>query len=607
MPSVTLEEAAAQFLDRPRRGPDAAAESREVRRFVAAFGAARLLAEIRPGQVEDYEKRFLPGSNGDTDMARALRSNHAAQAHLRAVQTFLRWARRQDLTALDLAAVIKLPAKSAVNTPEKHLHVDKSLRLRDKPASFYHDTGRPPAGVRLGIDFGTSNTSVALFDGRRVTLFPIDPANYAPQTCRSLLYLKRAGGRFIGKEALKTFFADNADRAHHWVRQIVGQHEYISESTKVGNFYLDVDEATPGRFFESLKTGLRASITISTLLLDPPPAKGVPPTGAMYNVEDLIGEFLAEVKERAEASVGGRVDEIYLGRPVHFSLEPGIDESAAAHLQAAATAAGFRQVIFEYEPVAAAYNYELTLKEPQNVLVFDFGGGTLDVTVMRMGGGAPATILSLDGVPVGGDDLDHRIMEGKLLKYFGQGLTLGPDRQEFPRHILERITRWQTIRELDNATTMQFLRESEAGASSPRVIRALRTLIAHDLSLPLYEEIERAKIELSTQEETRLRMFNRDIAINERITRAEFERLIVQELATIGACVDRAVVMSGLRPEQIDVVLRTGGSSSIPAFVRLLESRFGAAKIRKQDVFTGIAAGLSVAGYRSLHASATPA
>src|SRR6476661_10188975 len=112
MSSVTLEEAAAQFLDRPRRGPDAVAEAREVRRFVAAFGAAQVLAAVRPGQVEDYEKRFVPGWNEDTDMARALRSNHAAQAHLRAVQTFLRWARRQDLTPVDLGAAIKLPAKS---------------------------------------------------------------------------------------------------------------------------------------------------------------------------------------------------------------------------------------------------------------------------------------------------------------------------------------------------------------------------------------------------------------------------------------------------------------------------------------------------------------
>jgi hypothetical chaperone protein len=166
--------------------------------------------------------------------------------------------------------------------------------------------------------------------------------------------------------------------------------------------------------------------------------------------------------------------------------------------------------------------------------------------------------------------------------------------------MLDRITRWQTIRELDNPKTLQFLREVESTASSPRAIRALRTLIAYDLSLPLYEEIERAKIDLSSKEETLIRMYNRDIAITERITRAEFEHLIAPELAGIGVCVDRAVAASGLQPEQIDVVLRTGGSSSIPAFVRLLESRFGPAKIRKQDVFTGIAAGLGIAGYRSL-------
>lgn len=596
----TLDDAVTQFLARPKRGSveTAHAETREVQKFAGALGRTQTVAAIQPGQIEDYVKRFVTGWNSETDMARALRSNPAAQTHLRAVQILLRWLRRQGWTATDLATVIKLPAKSTANAPNKNLYLDKSLRLRAQPPSFYHDNGLPPAEVRLGIDFGTSNTSIGLFDGQRVQLFPIDPANYAPHTCRSLLYMQRRGGRFIGKDALKTYFADNADRVHRWVRQIVGRHEYVSESIKTGNFYLDVDEAEPGRFFESLKTGLRSTMTVNTLLLDPSPAHGSPPSGVMYSVEDLIGEFLAEVKQRAEATLGRRIDSIYLGRPVHFSSDPAIDAAAVAHLERAAASAGFRDVTFEYEPVAAAFDYEQRLTEPQTVLVFDFGGGTLDVTVMRLGGGSAPVILSLDGVAIGGDDLDSRIMQGKLLKYFGEGVTLGPHRQEFPRHMLERITRWQTIRELDNPKTLDFLREQEAGASSPRAIRALRTLIAHDLSLPLYEEIERAKIDLSSHEETTLRMFNRDIAINERITRAEFERLIADELVAIGVCVDRVVAASGLAPAQIDTVLRTGGSSSIPAFVRLLESRFGAAKIRRQDVFTGIAAGLSIAGYR---------
>ncbi len=576
---TTLDDAATRFLARPRRAADPAAEDREIRKFVGAIGLTRACAALTPGQIEDYERRFVRGGAADTDLARALRSNRPAQEHLRHVQAFLRWLAREHLTPSNLASVIKLPARAAAGTPDKNLYLDKSLRLKSKPESFYHPApDRPTARVRLGIDFGTSNTSVALFDGRTVRLFPIDPAHYAPQTCRSLLYMRRGGDRFIGREALKQYFGDNTDRPHRWVRQIVGQHEYVAEFTKVGNFYLEVDEAEPGRFFESLKTGLRTHMTLNTLLMDPPPPKGTPPSGTMYSVEDLIGEFLAEVKERAEAALGGRVDEIYLGRPVHFSLDPEVDAAAAEHLQAAARLAGFSGVAFEYEPVAAAFNYESSLSAPQHVLVFDFGGGTLDVTVMRLGGGDPARILSLDGVPIGGDDLDQRIMEGKLLKYFGQGVTIGPGRHDFPRHMLERITRWQTVRELQNQTTLQFLREAELTASSPRAVRALRTLITYDLALPLYEEIERAKIDLSTHEEAQIRLFNRDIAINERITRGEFEALIGAELAAIGACVDRVVAAAGLAPEQIDVVLRTGGSSSIPAFVRLLEARFGPRK-----------------------------
>jgi hypothetical chaperone protein len=599
----TLAAAAEAFRERPRRGATAettAAESRELTKFVAALGGMTPLAQLTPGQIEDYQRRFIPRARADEDMAKAIRNNRLAVEHLRVVQTFLRWLGTHGHASPDLAKALRVPPKR--EAVEKGIIRDLTLRIRDNPHYFYTPRVDSPAPVRLGIDFGTSNTSVALFDGQRVRLLPIDPANYSPQTCRSLLYLKRAGGRMIGKGALQQLFADNSDmRPRRWIRQPVGDYEFIgSEMFYVATHYLEVDADEPGRFFESLKTGLRTKATVQTLLLDTMPPKGTPPTGMMFSVEDLIGEFLAEVKERAEVEVGGRVDEIYLGRPVHFSTDPEVDTAAAAHLQKAAAAAGFTRVFLQYEPVAAALDYDLRLARPQTVLVFDFGGGTLDVTVMRIGGGIAPEILSLDGVPVGGDNLDFRIMQGKLLKYFGQGVTIGEKHLEFPRHLLDRITRWQTIRELNNPQTREFLRDAEYGASNPRAIRALQCLINNELSLALYEEIERAKIELSTKDEARIRMFNRDIAINERITRPEFESLIHDEVQAIAACVDRAVAAAGLTPGDIDVVLRTGGSSSIPIFLRLLEDRFGPAKIRKQDVFTGIAAGLGIAAWRSV-------
>ncbi len=122
----TLDEAVTQFLARPKRGAIAAAntETREVQKFAGALGRTRAVEAILPGQVEDYVKRFMPGWNEDTDMARALRSNPAAQTHLRAVQGFLRWLRRQGWTATDLATVIKLPAKATASAPDKNLYLD---------------------------------------------------------------------------------------------------------------------------------------------------------------------------------------------------------------------------------------------------------------------------------------------------------------------------------------------------------------------------------------------------------------------------------------------------------------------------------------------------
>src|SRR5205085_12559128 len=101
----------------------------------------------------------------------------------------------------------------------------------------------------------------------------------------------------------------------------------------VATHYIEVDANEPGRFFESLKTGLRTTTTVRTLLLDPPPPPGQPPSGTLYSVEDLIGQFLAAIKERAEAHLGGRVDEIYLGRPVHFSTDPAVDDAAGEPLK----------------------------------------------------------------------------------------------------------------------------------------------------------------------------------------------------------------------------------------------------------------------------------
>jgi hypothetical protein len=173
----TLAAAADAFRERPRRGvtPDAvAAESREMTKFVAALGGPTPLAHLTPGQIEDYQRRFISRARADEDMAKAIRNNRLAVDHLRVVQTFLRWLGTQGHVSPDLAKALRLPPRR--ETVEKGIPKDLSLRIRENPHYFYTPRVDAPAPVRLGIDFGTSNTSVALFDGQRVRLLPIDPA-----------------------------------------------------------------------------------------------------------------------------------------------------------------------------------------------------------------------------------------------------------------------------------------------------------------------------------------------------------------------------------------------------------------------------------------------
>ncbi len=129
----------------------------------------------------------------------------------------------------------------------------------------------------------------------------------------------------------------------------------------------------------------------------------------------------------------------------------------------------------------------------------------------------------------------------------------------------------------------------------PVELRALRALVRGNYGLPLYREVEGAKRRLSEVEETTIAMDVPEIAFEQQLARRELERLIGPDARAIGACVDRALQTAGVRPLEIDVVLRTGGSSRIPRFIRLLQERFGDERLQAMDAFTSVGAGLAIA------------
>jgi hypothetical chaperone protein len=443
--------------------------------------------------------------------------------------------------------------------------------------------------MRIGLDFGTTNSSAAVYDGQRVRLLNLDPRNASPTVMRSTLFMTREGVPYIGREAIDRFTTSNVGREIEYEWRYIGETEVtLAEfGTVMQALYAIVDANTPGRLFQSLKTHLRDSGFKSTDVF-----------GVRYSLEQLIAVVLRLILERIETEIGEPVTGMVIGRPVHYSLDPEADALAIERMRQACELAGLPPFEFLPEPTAAAYAYAATAERAQHVLVFDFGGGTLDVTVMRVDGRGQSTVLSTDGVPIGGDLMDRRIVMGKVLPHFGAGATLGPRRLALPAVLLDHLSEWQTIVELTQQRYLNIIDEAIRTGDKPRELKALRTLVRENYGLPLYEEVERAKVRLSDERSVTFGMHVPGINWEDTLERWDFDRLIGPDVREVGACVDRAVAAAGLQHRDIDVVLRTGGSSRIAAYVRMLGERFGVQKLQEMDVFTGVASGLAIAAAR---------
>lgn len=440
--------------------------------------------------------------------------------------------------------------------------------------------------MRIGLDFGTTNTTAAYYDGKRVRLMPLDPAAADPHVLRTALFITPEQRLAIGRAAINAFTEGNVGREIVYERRHVGvvEQTFAGVGTILQDLMAVVDANAPGRLFQSLKTMLRDSSYSHTDVF-----------GRRYTLEELIAAILREIRRRIEADTGRKITAVTLGRPVRYAATQAGDELAVKRMLEACAIAGMPDVEFLAEPTAAAYAYAAAQDHERTILVFDFGGGTLDITVMRVDGDGQRTVLATDGVPVGGDVLDSKIVTGTLTPYFGAGARLGPRKLPLPAMLLERLNDWQSILDLHTPRTLEVIEEAVRTGDKPTELKALRALVRENYGLVLYEAAERAKRALSSEQEARIDMHASAINFSHLLPRYEFERLIGPEARAIGACVDRALQSAGLEPEQIDVVLRTGGSSRIPRFVKLLADRFGADKLREQDPFTSVGAGLAIA------------
>ena len=444
--------------------------------------------------------------------------------------------------------------------------------------------------MHIGLDFGTTNSTAAVVADGRFQLIPLDPSAASPTVMPSALFIGRGGELLVGQAAIDHYTAANVGREIVYERRSIGQLEltFANVGTVTRDVYALVDANKPGRLFQSMKTALRDASYTSTDVF-----------GTPWNIEELIAALLREIKRRIEEALGEPVTRLTVGRPVHYAPTPEGDALAIARMRRACALAGLDEIEFLEEPVAAAHAYAREIDRLRHVLVFDFGGGTLDVTIMALDPAGRREVLATEGVPIGGDLLDSRIVMGSLLPYFGAGARLGPRKLPLPAFLLEHLQSWQEILDLHTPRELAIIDEVIVTGDKPAELRALRALVRGNYGLPLYRTVEQAKRRLSSEEQATIAMHAGEINFEHTLSRIEFERLIGPDARAIAACVDRALKAAALEPGQIDVVLRTGGSSRIPRFVRLLAERFGPERIQAIDAFTSVGAGLAVAAWEN--------
>jgi hypothetical chaperone protein len=439
--------------------------------------------------------------------------------------------------------------------------------------------------LKVGIDFGTSNSGVAVSQGGKVRLLPIDPGNVIPEVVKTILYVTRDYQHFIGQEAIELYYKHNINRIRRYEKQWTGAIRVLaSEVDYMYDIHIDVDVLQPGRLLQYLKTALRKGGGAGDI-------SGTQMFERYYTVADLVRAYLSALKTRAEAVLGEEISGVTLGRPVKFSEDPEKDRQSQETLREAALGAGFKDVDFELEPVAAALFYEQTLDQPQNVLIFDFGGGTLDIAIMRLGDPGKREIFASGGIDIAGTDFDRVIIQNRLLHHFGWGLV--HHRPEI-LDLIEAVPDWAALPELATPIAKNNLEKAIQAGVEPVRLKNLQSLIFDDLAFEFYNQVEAAKIRLSDQGGTTIELRGKNIDIWELYTRAQFEDDIQGFKDQIEKVVVDTVAESGLEPEQIEAVVKTGGSSSIPVFSEMLAQIFGPEKVRESNAFSSVTAGLAI-------------
>jgi hypothetical chaperone protein len=410
-----------------------------------------------------------------------------------------------------------------------------------------------------GLDFGTSNTTLGVHDATE-------------------------GFRLLALDGTRTtlptavFFDFEADAV------TIGQ-------AAVDSYVSGVE----GRLMRSIKSMLGTDLIDADTAL----RKG------RISFRAVIGTFLDTVKKRAETTLGRELGDVVVGRPVHFVDGDAAGDAAAEDtLGTIARAAGFRHVSFQFEPIAAALDYEQQVSGEELALIADIGGGTSDFSVVRIGperrgkADRAGDILANDGIRVGGTDFDRDLSLATAMPELGHGSALKRVGLLAPKSVYFDLATWSKINFLYTAKALAELERLMRDSAAPEKIERLIGIVEHRQGHALAMAVERAKIALSDHDETLLALDWGDGSFSLPVDVAGLNQATGSLAARIGARIRDCLADAGVTADQIDAVFLTGGSTLLPQVRAAILAEAPDARVVEGNIFGSVGLGLTVEAQR---------
>ncbi len=406
-----------------------------------------------------------------------------------------------------------------------------------------------------GFDFGTSNSAIGIVAGNAATLAPVE------------------GGDTMIPSAV---FFDFADRD----KPLYGRNAVDA--------YVNGND---GRLMRGLKTILSTSLINERTAL----------SKRSIALTDVIAMFSRHLKAKAEETSGGPIEAVVHGRPVRFvEGDDAADARAESTLATLAKQAGYKEVSFLYEPVAAAAQYEQSAAREELIMVADIGGGTSDFSIVRIGpdrrrrADRRNDILANAGVRVGGTDFDRNLSMHAVMPLLGLGGELVDKQLPMPRSTYADLAWWPTI---NLCYTPKILREAvevHRLAVEPEKTARLLTVLTKQLGHRIAFAVESGKIELTAAEEAAIALDYVEPRLSARASRIVFDEAIAAELMRLRLAVWNCLALADVDGDRIDTVFMTGGSSLVPAVEAVIAQEMPAAAIKRGDDFLSVALGLTL-------------